>query len=312
MSTKFRKIDPRIWRDERFTTLGTDEKLVALYCLIAQSNRCGIFVFSPAMAAEELGTSPQTFRERFRKVVSALRWRWDEDRRVLYFPTWWKYNPPENANVLSGNLKDLSALPETPLLAEFCGNTRYLPPALRETFRERMGERYPKPCRDQEQEKEQEQYPYPADAGVGLEGVKEPDPEATPPRRKKVADESHFARFWSAYPRKVAKADAAKAFAKLAPDESLLGLMLAALEWQSRSDGWLKEGGKYVPYPATWLNTRRWEDECPTGLRVHKPPDPAGEYRDFLRRQVAQQNMTREEAEEKLGGPLYDAVPDAA
>jgi len=37
---------------------------------------------------------------------------------------------------------------------------RYLPEALRETFRERMGERYPKPspqpCRDQEQEQEQE------------------------------------------------------------------------------------------------------------------------------------------------------------
>ncbi len=52
MATKYRKIDTRMWRDERFTRLSTEEKLVAGYCLTAQSNRCGIFVFSPAMAAE--------------------------------------------------------------------------------------------------------------------------------------------------------------------------------------------------------------------------------------------------------------------
>lgn len=273
MSTKYRKIDPRIWRDERFSTLATEEKLIALYCLTAQSNRCGIFVFSPAMAAEELRTSPQTFLERFRRVCAALRWKWDSDQRVLYFPTWWKYNPPENANVLSGNLKDLAALPETPLLQSFCDNIRYLPAAVSETFRERMGERYPKPCRDQEQEQKQEQKQEQNPAtDAGGTGVTLP-----PKTPLKNTNKSHplFDRFWSAYPRKVAKQSALKAFVKLAPDESLLGRMLAALEWQSRSEGWMKDGGKFIPHPASWLNDRRWEDECPTvSPRLHQPePD---------------------------------------
>lgn len=70
-------------------------------------------------------------------------------------------------------------------------------------------------------------------------------------------------RFWPAYPRKVAKASAAKAFAKIKPDEAELGRMLAALAVQKQSAEWQREGGQYIPHPATWLNGRRWEDEAP-------------------------------------------------
>ena len=37
--------------------------------------------------------------------------------------------------------------------------------------------------------------------------------------------------------------------------------MLAIIERAKKSDDWLKESGKYIPYPATWLNARGWEDE---------------------------------------------------
>ena len=72
-----------------------------------------------------------------------------------------------------------------------------------------------------------------------------------------------FARFWEAYPRKVSKADARAAFAKLEPDEALVDAMLEALAWQKAAPAWTEGGGKYIPYPATWLNARRWEDEKP-------------------------------------------------
>lgn len=73
-----------------------------------------------------------------------------------------------------------------------------------------------------------------------------------------------FNEFWSAYPRKQGKAKAAQAFAKLKPDESLLGEILAALDWQKQSASWTKENGQFIPLPATYLNGRRWEDEKPT------------------------------------------------
>lgn len=69
-----------------------------------------------------------------------------------------------------------------------------------------------------------------------------------------------FEIFWAAYPKKTSKPAATKAWAKLKPGEETVKAMLAAIEAAKRSTDWQKDGGKYVPYPATWLNNRRWED----------------------------------------------------
>lgn len=75
-----------------------------------------------------------------------------------------------------------------------------------------------------------------------------------------------FDRFWAAYPRKIAKTQAAKAFARLRPDEALLARLLQALATHCRSEQWQRDGGQFVPHPATWLNQRRWEDEVASAL----------------------------------------------
>ena len=72
-----------------------------------------------------------------------------------------------------------------------------------------------------------------------------------------------FNQFWDAYPKHIAKQSAVKAFEKLKPDEKLLEAMLKAIELQKESKQWEKDGGAFIPYPATWLNQRRWEDELP-------------------------------------------------
>lgn len=72
---------------------------------------------------------------------------------------------------------------------------------------------------------------------------------------------SRFDAFWSAYPKKAAKDDARKAFEKRKPDAAMLAQMLEAIAVQSASADWQKDGGKFVPHPATWLNGARWEDE---------------------------------------------------
>ncbi len=90
-----------------------------------------------------------------------------------------------------------------------------------------------------------------------------------------------FDRFWGAYPRKVSKADARKAFAKLNPDTELVEAMLRALDWQKRLPEWTKDGGQFIPYPATWLNARRWEDE-PEGSPT-PPTKQEGSGRKWLK-----------------------------
>lgn len=80
-------------------------------------------------------------------------------------------------------------------------------------------------------------------------------------KKEKAKAGALFERFWQAYPRKVAKADAEKAFQKLGADEVLLTVLLAAILKQSASAEWREEGGKFIPHPATWLNGKRWLDE---------------------------------------------------
>lgn len=67
-----------------------------------------------------------------------------------------------------------------------------------------------------------------------------------------------FDAFWAAYPKKVGKGDARRAFAKVKAD---LGTLLSAIAAQKGSAQWAREGGRYIPNPATWLNQGRWEDE---------------------------------------------------
>ena len=67
-----------------------------------------------------------------------------------------------------------------------------------------------------------------------------------------------FEKFWSAYPKKVGKQAAKKAFDRVkVPVETLL----TAIERQKCSAQWSKDNGQYIPNPATWLNQGRWEDE---------------------------------------------------
>jgi hypothetical protein len=69
-----------------------------------------------------------------------------------------------------------------------------------------------------------------------------------------------FAEFWSLYPRKVAKQAAMKAWTKLKPNAELVAKIMAAVERQAESPQWRKDGGAFIPHPASWLHGRRWED----------------------------------------------------
>lgn len=70
-----------------------------------------------------------------------------------------------------------------------------------------------------------------------------------------------FDRFWTAYPRKVAKPVAKKAFVKKVKDAVTFAKVINALELHKKTPQWIKDGGQYIPHPATWLNQERYNDE---------------------------------------------------
>jgi hypothetical protein len=85
-------------------------------------------------------------------------------------------------------------------------------------------------------------------------------PRESTSREARSREDAGFAKFWAAYPRKTAKADARKAFSKawktLPPfdEESVL---IGGLE--RAKAGWTE--AQFIPYAATWLSGERWQDE---------------------------------------------------
>ena len=116
---------------------------------------------------------------------------------------------------------------------------------------------------------------------------------ASPPTRAKSSD---FDLFWQAYPKKVGKEAARKAFSRVkAPLESLL----TAIERQKCGNQWTTENGRFIPNPATWLNQGRWEDEVaqtPLG-RVAKPGYGVQGHHDEL-------NSLERAAVDRVMGPV--------
>lgn len=92
-------------------------------------------------------------------------------------------------------------------------------------------------------------------------------------KRREEVNPSAFAQFWAAYPKKVAKADAEKAWGKIKPDANLQNKISKAVSVASRTPEWVKDAGQFIPNAATWLNGKRWEDSAP-GLTVVGAADP--------------------------------------
>jgi hypothetical protein len=343
---RYRKLYPLFWEDEKVQALDAFDKLLAVYIFAGpQSNRIGLYCLSPGMAEDYTGIPltrvggrvggrvegvDETMPTRVERVCQHLGWKWDPTTRVVYIPTWWKYNAPENPSVMIGSLDDLDSVPHSPLVARFCENVTYLKPPLHETLRTRVGTRVGgrvgRPAPHQEQEQEQEgATPSPSPSArtallpddaiaVEAEAVEVPrvgsarpavasrvvaaaalapdlaangaPPAATsgrPDHLKIVRPEpEEFTTFYAIYSRRTARTEALKAWRKLAPDAALVAQIMAAVEAQKapapKPGNTLAptDGPAYIPYPASWLNGKRWTDEIISAAPTEgSTPSPA-------------------------------------
>lgn len=84
------------------------------------------------------------------------------------------------------------------------------------------------------------------------------------PSIKRSTALSQFETFWKAYPRKIGKGAAQKAWAaairKADPEKIIEGV--ERYPWP--------DDPSFIPHASTWLNGQRWDDELP-GMRARKP-----------------------------------------
>lgn len=256
MAAKYRKFNPRFWDDEEVMKLDPYNKLIASYCFTnRETNRVGIYPFSAALASDKTGIPMPEFAKRFTEVVEIMDWKFDLSARVLYLPTWWKHNPPENISHFKGCLSDLSDVPNTPLLREFAKNKSYLSneykDLLTRVIHVYLASNSSRTHQKQEQKQKQKQ--------------KQEQKKELSPGEQAQLDLwiEKFPEFWAVvHPkRRLEKRKTEQVWKALCPPQERLqdllsGIVVAAAAYYSSNEP------KYLLYPHRYLERRRWEDEA--------------------------------------------------
>lgn len=72
-----------------------------------------------------------------------------------------------------------------------------------------------------------------------------------------------FEAWWAAYPKKVGKLAALKAWKGARKSMPPLAEMLVTLRAQERTRAWRRDNGQYIPDPERYLKRGRWADDVP-------------------------------------------------
>ncbi len=95
-----------------------------------------------------------------------------------------------------------------------------------------------------------------------------------------------FVRFWKAYPRKVGKHEARKAWDKAGASKDI-DRVLRMIRLLKESPDWFEKEIQFIPHPSTWINQRRWEDDDPPRAEIlgpRKSPQEIAELVEFLQK----------------------------
>lgn len=88
--------------------------------------------------------------------------------------------------------------------------------------------------------------------------------EVKEPKNKKNNMVDKFDDFYSIYPNKKNRGRAETAFKKMVKDDKTLELIISDLENRKNCYDWVKENGRYIPHPSSYLNAKGWLDEYET------------------------------------------------
>lgn len=116
-------------------------------------------------------------------------------------------------------------------------------------------------------------------------------------RRTKQPTEysADFEHFWQLYPRKIGKDAAWKVYQRRKHEIPTGENMAAILARHAQTEQWQREGGKYIPHPATWLNHGRWADDVTPVVGI-----ASRESSPRLEAQKAMEEILRERTPEEL------------
>jgi hypothetical protein len=179
---RYRKIDPRIWNDEKFRAFSDDGKLAFLFVLTHPSmTAVGAMRGTVAGLAAELKWPTERTRDAMSAPISEAMLDVDDEASFIGVRNFLRYNEPEGPNsVAKAWVEALDLIPECDGKRRLIARCRAylderskkfrdaLPDAIWDAFPDAIG--HASPIQEQEQEQEQE----PKDSRRGRAGSKRP------------------------------------------------------------------------------------------------------------------------------------------
>lgn len=291
MMEVFTRVERGYWQDEFILELTPEQKFFYLYLMSnSKVNTLGAYVFPMTMSTLELGYNRETVKKLLDHFVEAGKIMYDETTNEVFLLNWPKRNWNKRTATLRALKKDVDAL-KSPVLREkisamlsaFCGGEDAIDDTEEQkgtngNNEEQKGtnrnnedmfagiiDKREKKKEDREKEKEKE------DAGTVFDAA------------------TAFEIFYQAYPNKKNVKTARTRWEKMKVTPELFAAIMEGLERAKNSQEWGKDGGAYIPHPATWLNGEGWKNEYKPLRQAAAPkassgnmPDPLAERRRMM------------------------------
>lgn len=279
MMEVFTKVERGYWQDEFILELTPEQKFFYLYLMTNNKvNTLGAYVFPLTMSTVELGYNKETVLKLLDHFAQVGKIIWDETTKEVFLLNWPKRNWNKKTATLRALKKDFGALKS---------------PVLRETVALLFNDFYSEKAQEQSGTigNNEEQKGTNGNNEDILDGRKENREKRIENREKEKEKEdagtvfdaaAAFEIFYKAYPNKKNVKTARTRWEKMKVTPELFAAIMEGLERAKNSQEWGKDGGAYIPYPATWLNGEGWKNEYKPLRQAAAPKAPAGNMPDPL------------------------------
>lgn len=282
MMEVFTKVERGYWQDEFILELTPEQKFFYLYLMSnSKVNTLGAYVFPMTMSTLELGYNRDTVKKLLDHFIEAGKIMYDETTNEVFLLNWPKRNWNKRTATLRALKKDVDAL-KSPVLREkisamlsaFCGGEDAIDDTEEQKGTNGNNEEQKGTNRNNEDM---------------FAGRKEKREKRIENRKKEKEDAgtvfdaaAAFEIFYKAYPNKKNVKTARTRWEKMKVTPELFAAIMEGLERAKNSQEWGKDGGAYIPYPATWLNGEGWKNEYKPLRQAAAPKAPAGNMPDPL------------------------------
>ena len=240
----YRSFSTETWQDPWFESLSIKAKLLFIYLWTNDvCNQAGCYQISPRRVEFETSLKIQD-------TISELRPKaeWFKTEQIVWVKSFFKRQCANEKFALAG-IRSLYCIPKSIVELWCIHNLSNLKKYGIDTV----------------------SVPYKTEFDTVCESVTDTDTDTGPDTVPRQRRELGFDDFWKLYPRKIGKQEAKKAWERHNGNRPPLETILSKIEILKKSEQWSKQGGQYIPHPATWLNRGGWDDECKIDIKESMP-----------------------------------------